>query len=163
MPVGEVDEERPESTRPRRRGRRVGQAVGLVVAAFAIGGAALFWWQTRLTFPYEGPSDPVEPGALVEIRAPGEACGPLIVTLHSPSILGRWNQTHSGNAIDDSFTRDEHSWWSLSSRTTMTPVPCRMGGVITFTLPLDVTESVIAACDQDNRCGKVHVTQPTNG
>ena len=162
--MAQTDEDDQVLRDPGHRLRGIAAAVGTALVLLAVGAVALFWWQTRLTFPYEAIGEPVEPGQQVEIRAPDEACGPLIVTLNSPSVLGMWNQTHSGNAIDDSFTRDEHVWWSLfSSRSTFTPVPCRIGGAITLTIPDDVTASVIAACDQDNHCAKVHVAQPHGG
>ncbi len=97
----------------------------------------------------------------MHLRAPGDECGPLIVSLHSPSILGQWSQTHSGNAVDDSFHRDEKPWWSISSSEYFTPLPCYLDGTITFTLPTDTTAAVVAACDNSNRCAKVRVDHET--
>lgn len=147
---------------PARRRRWLLIPAALVMALLA---AVLYLMvQSRLTFPYDGPSDPVRPGELVQVRAPDGECGPLIVSLHSPSILGRWNQTHSGNAVDDSFRRDEKPWWwSTSSSKYFTPVPCSIDGATTFTLPSDTTADVVAACDTGNRCAKVRVDHDTTG
>ena len=145
-----------EPVTSQRRGRLVLLAA-LVMLVVALAGIGLRLYKAHLTFPYDGPSMAVQPGDVVEIRAPGEMCGPLIVSLHSPSILGQWNQTHSGNAINDAFRADDRPWWSFSSRSHFTPVPCPSGGTIRFTLPTDVTGSVVAACDVDQRCAKIHV------
>lgn len=141
---------------PRRRSRLVLLAA-LAFLALTIVATGILLYEAHLTFPYEGPREAVQPGDEVEIRAPGETCGPLIVSLHSPSILGQWNQTHSGNAISDEFHADSRPWWSFSSRSYFTPVPCSTGGTIRFTLPTDVTASVVAACDMDQHCAKIHV------
>ncbi len=133
----------------------------LILLLLAAGGYLMV--QARLAFPYDGPPDPVRPGDLVRLQAPGDECGPLIVTLHRPSILGQWNQTHSGNAVDDVFERQEKPWWSISSSESFSPVPCSIDGTITFTLPTDVTADVIAACDVDNNCARVRVDHRAQG
>ncbi|MEO6629165.1 MAG: hypothetical protein ABIP03_11435 [Aquihabitans sp.] len=156
---GDGAESSPKRVGPRRRDRLVMVAALVIVVVVGMAAAGLLLFNAHLTFPYDGPSEAVRPGATVEIRAPGEACGPLIVSLSRPSILGQWNQTHSGNAVGDSFTADKKSWWSLSSGTYITRVPCAADGTIRFTLPTDVTGSVVAACDSDRRCAKVHVDQ----
>jgi hypothetical protein len=140
--------------------RRRWKPIALTVAALMLGGgAAWLFWQARLSFPYEVTEQPVVPGGRVEIRAPGEVCGPLLVSIRTPSVLWQWDQTHAGNVVDDVFTRDERAWWSLSSSTYDTPVPCLSGGTTTFTLPADVTATVVAVCDVERRCAKVHVDQ----
>ena len=160
--VNDSDETNPALPAPRRRRRLVMLSASVVlVAVIAVAGLVLL--QSRLTFPYDGPSEAIPPGGAVEIQATGEDCGPLIVSLHSPSILGQWNQTHSGNAIYDTFTADAKAWWSRSSRSYITPVPCSTDGTIRFTLPTDVTGTVVAACDSDRRCAKVHVDQSSEG
>ena len=156
------DEINRELAAPRRRRRLVMLAASVVLAA-VIAVAVMVLLQSRLTFPYNGPSEAISPGGAVEIHATGEACGPLIVSLHSPSILGQWNQTHSGNVVRDTFTADAKSWWSLSSRSYSTSVPCSTDGTVRFTLPTDVTGTVVAACDSDRRCAKVHVDQSGEG
>ena len=140
--------------------RRRWKPLAIVVAAVLLGGGAAFlFWQARLSFPYQVVEQPVVPGGPVEIRAPGEACGPLLVSIRTPSVLWQWNQTHAGNVVDDVFRRDERAWWSVSSTSYDTPVPCQSGGTTTFTLPEDVTATVIAVCDVDRRCAKVQVDQ----
>lgn len=140
--------------RGRRRPILVAASV-LLASVVALTGLRLE--EAHLTFPYEGPSDAVRPGGDVEVRAPADTCGPLIVSLHSPSILGQWNQTHSGNAVNDVFDPDRKAWWSWRSGSFFTPVPCSIGGVTHFTLPADVTSSTVAACDMDQRCAKIRV------
>lgn len=152
----DLAEPTPVRDAPRRRGRWLILAVaGVVVVGGALVGLQVF--NSQLSFPYEGPSEPVRPGGTVEIQAPGDECGPLIVSIHSPSTFGQWNQTHSGNAIDDVFAADSKAWWSLSSSTYVTPVPCSTGGTVQFTLPTDVKGDVVAACDSSRRCAKVDV------
>ena len=153
---GDNDENNAELAASRHR-RRLVILVASVVVVAVVAVAGLLLLQPRPTFPYDGPSEAVPPGGAVEVQATGESCGPLIVSLHSPSILGQWNQTHSGNAVDDTFTADEKPWWSLSSRSSFTPVPCSIDGTVRFTLPTDVAGTVVAACDSDRRCAKVHV------
>lgn len=143
---------------PRRRWLLIAPALALLLLVAGI----YLMVQARLAFPYDGPPGPVRPGEPVRVQAAADECGPLIVSLHSPSILGQWNQTHSGNAVNDEFERDEKPWWSISSSEHSTPVPCSTDGTITFTLPTDVTADVVAACDMDNRCAEVSVDHGTD-
>ena len=159
---GDTTDDDPEPVSSRRPGRLV-LLGALVMLVAALAGTGLLLYEAHLTFPYDGPGEAVQPGDEVEIRAPGELCGPLIVSLHSPSILGQWNQTHSGDAINDAFHADGRPWWSFSSRSYITPVPCSSGGTIRFTLPTDVTGSLVAACDMDQHCAKIHVDHSGGG
>jgi hypothetical protein len=144
------------SPRGRRRLLLIG---GGLVVAIAVAAVALRLDEAHLAFPYDGPSKAVRPGEEVVIHAAGEECGPLIVSLRSPSSFGQWDQTHSGNVVSDSFHRDRRAWWSFSSGSYATPVPCVLGGTIRFTLPQDITADVVAACDSKRRCAEIHVDQ----
>lgn len=148
-------EAEPTDARPPKRARwfLVGLAAVLVVVALFL---ALAAQDARLRFDLHGPSEPVDAGAEITIRALDDDCGPLIVTLHDEAILGFWDQTHSGNVIDG-FTSDDRAWWSFGSRETFTPVPCAIGGATTFTLPEDVPSGVIAACDGGGSCARFRV------
>jgi hypothetical protein len=138
-------------------GRWVRRVLGAVAVLLLIGFVAIVWTQ-RLRFPLEGPDGTVEAGDEITIRAPGETCGPLLVSIWRPSILGQWNQTHSGNAIDDSFSPDERSWWTVWRRYAyFSPVPCAFDGEMTFTLPGDLEPGAIAVCDMDSRCAHVEI------
>jgi len=113
----------------------------------------------QLEFPYEGPDAAVAPGEEVTIRDPDGVCGPLIVSIWVPSVLGQWNRTHNGSAVGDSFSRDEHPWWKVwETEVYDTGVPCPANGEMTFTLPDDVAPGRVAVCDSGRRCAEVEVS-----
>ena len=161
--AGEDPEDSPSaaSAQPQaraRRRRRISLVVGLVVVVPVAYFVALVWMD-QLEFRYDGPDDAVAAGEVVTIRDPADgACGPLIVSIWAPSVLGQWNRTHNGSAVYDSFPRDEHPWWKVwGSSIYASPVPCSTGGEMTFTLPDDVAPGRVAVCDSSRWCAEVQV------
>lgn len=152
----EQQEPAVEPAAPRRRRRFVVPVVVAVVALLALAAVGWLGRDARLGVDYETVSGPVRPGEEVTVRDPDGGCGPLLVTLHEESFLGFWDQTHSGNVVRGGFERDERRWWQ-SGGETLTPVPCALDSTATFRLPADVTASVVAACDQSNRCARITV------
>ena len=130
----------------------------VAVLALVVLAVAVMVWHERLEFPYDGPDGAVAPGAKVTIRDPDGDCGPLLVTIWRPSILRQWNQTHSGDAVNDSFAPDHHPWWRFwESTTTFTPVPCAIGGMITMTIPEELEPGDIALCDSSRKCARLEI------
>lgn len=154
---GAVDPVRGRDLRAVRRRRwPIRLAVGLVViVALAFVGIVRL---NRLEFSYEGPDGAVAAGERVNIRDPDGVCGPLIVSIWVPSVLGQWNRTHNGSAVGDSFPREGHQWWKVwEAEVYATGVPCPVNGEMTFTLPEDVAPGRVAVCDSDRRCAEVEV------
>ena len=149
-----IDRDEPTATR-RRWPVRLALGLGVLVVLATI----VVVRSDRPDFAYDGPDGTVEAGQSVTIRDPDGVCGPLIVSIWTPSILGQWNQTHKGSSVGDSFSRDDHSWWKVwESETYATGIPCPLNGETTFTLPADVEPGTIAVCDSDKRCAKLDVT-----
>jgi hypothetical protein len=143
----------PASPTRRRWPRRVALSLALLVVVAFVG----MVWLNRREFPYDGPDGTVAPGGEVTISDPGGTCGPLVVSIWRPSILGQWNQTHTGDV--SGFGRDAGPWWKVwESETYDTIVPCFGGGETTFTLPDDLEAGTIAACDGDGNCARVEVS-----
>lgn len=147
----------PPADAPTRRRVRRGVVIALGGLLVVVLGAAAWWvLGSQPEIAYDGPDGVAAPGAEVTIRDPDGTCGPLVVSLHRQAFLGLWSQTHSGN-ISSGFTPAARPWWKARGGTYMTPVPCAMGGEITFTLPEDIEPGTIAACDMDRRCAEIRV------
>ncbi|MET0903453.1 MAG: hypothetical protein ABWZ52_09455 [Acidimicrobiales bacterium] len=128
-------------------------AIG-IVALVAIALVAIVW-VNRLTFPYQGPDAPVAAGEEVNISDPGATCGPGIVSIWRPSILGQWNRTHNGGVPDP------HRWWEVwEGETYDTDAVCRRDGVTPVLLPDDLEPGEIAVCDSARNCARVEIAEP---
>ena len=136
----------------RRWPKRV--AIGVVVLLVAAYAAIV--WVNRLQFPYDGPNGTVTPGSEVTIRDPNGTCGPLVVSLWRPSVLGQWNQIYKGDM--QGFATDERPWWKVwESEDYFTVVPCGRDGETTFPLPSRLKPGEIAVCDGDMKCAKLEI------
>lgn len=159
VPVDDlIDPTSDSDVRVARRPRKpIRLAIGLILVILVLG-FAFAAWRNRPEFSLSGPDGTVAPGEQVTIRDPDGGCGPLIVSMWKPSILGQWNRTHNGSAVGDSFSRDPHPWWKLwGTETYATGVPCSLNGEMTFTLPPDVESGAVAVCDSNRRCAKLEV------
>lgn len=63
-------------------------AHGRLVLIIALGFTYLAW-RDRPDFSYEGPDGTVAAGEQVTVRDPDSTCGPLIVSIWEPSVLGQ--------------------------------------------------------------------------
>jgi hypothetical protein len=138
------------------RARRWPRRLAIAVVVLLVLAFVAVVWVNRLQFPYDGPGEKVAAGQEVTIRDPDGACGPLVVSVWEPSILGQWNQTYSGDV--SGFAADERAWWQVWQRQTYdTVVPCLPDGETTFTLPHGVGPGKIAVCDASNDCAEIEV------